>query len=227
MDPLDQRLTDAGNDWRAAQPEPPDLNRMIAALPRRRSGFFEGRLMFAFLAGLLLMAAIAVAGAGGILHQLTAPAPVPTADSSPTPGATESSPQPSPASPEPSPSISLGDRETATALVDEYEAALVAGHWATAFDLIAPQSPTCLAGYNTFASERSSFFRSVAGRYTVGAPVQVTDWAGYTPLVQGADRSRGWLIEVDYPALAGNNAGFEQFVVAPDTGGAWRIWPVR
>ena len=43
----------------------------------------------------------------------------------------------------------------------------------------------------------------------------------------GADRAKAWLIQVDYPALAGNNAGYEQFVVAPDSGGTWRIWPVR
>ena len=228
MDPLDQRLTDAGNAWREAQSEPPDLNQIIAALPRRRSGLFEGRFMYAFIAGLLLVAAIAVApGVGGFLHQVTTPVPVPTAAPSPTPTDSQASGQPSPATPEPSPTAALGERETATALVDEYEAALVAGRYATAFDLLAPASLTCKAGFAAFQSERTAFFRSVAGQYTVLAPVAVTDWADYAPLVEGADQSRALLIEVDYPALAGNNAGFEQFVVAPDSGGTWRIWPVR
>lgn len=226
MDPLDRRLTDAGTAWRQAQPEPPDLDRMIAALPDRRSGRFEGRLMYAFIAGLMLIAAIAIApGVGGFLHQVTTPVALPSATTSPTPGQSEASTRPSPMTPKASPSLS--DRDTATAIVDQYEAALVAGHWATAFDLLAPASPTCKAGYDAFASERAAFFRSVAGRYTVGAPSRVTDWAAYVPLVEGAQRSRAWLIEVDYPALAGNNAGFEQFVVAPDATGTWRIWPVR
>ena len=53
------------------------------------------------------------------------------------------------------------------------------------------------------------------------------DWTTYAPLTQGADLTQAYLIEVDYPALSGNNAGYEQFVVAPDTSGTLRIWPVR
>jgi hypothetical protein len=234
MDPLDRRLTDAGTAWRQAQPEPPDLNPMIAALPGRRSGFFEGRLMYAFIAGLLLVAAIAIApGVGGFLHPVTTPLPPPSAIASPTPGPTESSTQPSPSSsapsesPSASPSASLSDSDSATNLVRRYETALVAGNWAAAFDLLAPTSLTHQSGLAAFASERSAYFASVGGRYTLGAPARVTDWAGYGPTVTGADRSRAWLIEVDYPALAGNNAGFEQFVVGPDATGTWRIWPVR
>ena len=228
MDPLDQRLSDAGNAWREAQPEPPDLSRLVAALPHRRPGLFEGRLMYAFIAGLLLVAAIAVApGVGSFLHGVTTPVPVPSATASPTPRATESSAKPGAGSPEPSPSASLTDGETASALVDEYESALVAGNWAAAFDLLASTSLTHQAGLPAFSSERAAFFRSVAGRFTAGTPTRVTDWAAYGPLVSGADQSRAWLIEVDYPALAGNNAGFEEFVVAPDSGGTWRIWPVR
>src|SRR5215212_12194848 len=114
MDLLDQRLTDAGTAWRQTQPEPPDLDRMVVALRRQRSGLFTGRLMYAFVAGLLLVAAIAVApGVGSILHQLqpTTPPLVTT----PTPSATPStaSPEPSPASPNPSPSAAASDREVA------------------------------------------------------------------------------------------------------------------
>ena len=36
MDPFDQRLTDAGAAWRQSQPEPPDLNRIVARLEPRR-----------------------------------------------------------------------------------------------------------------------------------------------------------------------------------------------
>jgi hypothetical protein len=229
MDPLDQRLTDAGAAWRQTQPEPPDLDRMIVALPRRESGGFQGRLMYAFVAALLLAAAVAVApGVGSFLHRFqTTPPVVTTASPSATPSQTPASPAPTPASPAPSPSASSSDRETATDLVNRYETALVAGNWQTAFGLLAPSSLTHEAGLDAFASERAAFFVSVAGRYVVGDPASATDWANYGPVTAGADRSRAWFIEVEYPALSNNNAGYEQFVVAPDSGGAWRIWPVR
>ncbi|HET7473961.1 MAG TPA: hypothetical protein VFJ71_12605 [Candidatus Limnocylindrales bacterium] len=229
MDPLDQRLFDAGSAWRQSQPESPDLDRMVVALRRQRSGFIQRRLMYAFVAGLLLMAAIAVApGVGGFLHLNQAPVPVATASPSATPA--PSTPTPSPSTtpkPEPSAPAALTDAERATELVHKYEDGLVSGRWQAAFDLLAPTSLTHQAGFASFREERAAFFDSVNGRYTIGEPSRVTDWTDYAPLVEGADRSRAWLIQVDYPALAGNNAGFEQFVVAPDAGGTWRIWPVR
>jgi hypothetical protein len=229
MDPLDQRLTDAGRSWRQNQPEPPDLDRMLIALGRRRPGLFQGRLMYAFVAGLLLLAAVAVApGVGSFLHQTQSPTPIQASPSpSSLPAEPSSSPQPTPGSPQPSPSAVASDSETARDLVDRYEAALVAGNWQTAFNLLAPTSLTREAGLTSFSDERQAFFESVNGRYVIGSPAPATDWATYGPLVSGADRSRAWFFEVDYPALAGNNAGFEQFVVAPDAGGTWRIWPVR
>jgi hypothetical protein len=134
---------------------------------------------------------------------------------------------PAPVSQQPTPAVIPSARKQATDLVDRYEAALAAGKWQTAFDLLATASLTHEAGLATFASERAAFFDSVDGRYTIGNPARVSDWTTYEPLVAGAVRSRAWLIEVDYPALSNNNAGFEQFVVAPDSSGAWRIWPVR
>jgi hypothetical protein len=228
MDPLDQRLIDAGAAWRQTQPDSPDLDRMVAALQRRPTGLIQGRLMYAFVAGLLLMAAIAVApGVGGFLHLNQSPAPVASASPSATPAPSTASPSPSTSKPEPSAPPALSESERATQLVRKYEDALVTGKWRAAFDLLAPASLTYEAGFASFKDERSAFFASVDGRYVVGEPSRVTDWSAYDPLVSGADRAHGWLVEVDYPALAGNNAGFEQFVVAPDTTGTWRIWPVR
>ena len=184
--------------------------------------------MYAFVAGLLLVAAISVApGVGSILNQLQPSAPpVVTA---PTPSATPSAPSPEPtaASPKPSPSVAATDPEVATELVHKYEDALVNGKWQAAFDLLAATSRTHQGGVEAFASEREPYFASVDGRYTIGEPTRVTDWATYAQDVVGADRTRAWLVEVDYPALAGNNAGYEQFIVAPDSGGTWRIWQVR
>jgi len=229
MDPLDQRLTDAGRFWRQNQPEPPDLDRMLVALGRRRPGLFQGRLMYAFVAGLLLLAAVVAApGVGSFLHQTRVPAPTQTSPSrSSLPTEPSTSPEPTPGSTPPSPSAVAIDSEIATDLVHRYEAALVAGNWQTAFNLLAPTSLTREAGLTSFSDERHAFFESVNGRYVIGSPAPATDWATYGPLVSGADRSRAWFLEVDYPALANNNAGYEQFVVAPDAGGTWGIWPVR
>lgn len=226
MDPLDQRLTDAGSAWRQAQPEPPDLDRMIAAVRRRPAGHVTGRLMFAFVAGLLLLAAVAIApGVGSYFHQLDRTVPVTAPSASPTPAA--SSVSPSSPSAGPTPTAPVSDSAAATDIVNRYETALVAGHWQTAFDLLATTSLTHETGLKAFTSERAAYFHSVDGRYVVGGPTRVIDWATYAPIVTGADQSLAWLIEVDYPALSGNNAGFEQFVVAPDPTGTWRIWPVR
>src|SRR3954447_20390978 len=65
MDPLDQRLTDAGAAWRQSQPEPPDLDRLVGGLDRRRSRVFSPRLAFVVVTGLVLLGALAVAGVGG------------------------------------------------------------------------------------------------------------------------------------------------------------------
>ena len=226
MDPLDQRLTDAGAAWRQSQPEPPDLERLVAALDRRPSRAFSPRVGFLLAAGLVLLGALAVApGVGGVFDGFRSGPPV---AATPAPSSGPATPSPTPSA---TPSASIqpsSDAARATALVDQYEAALVAGDWQTAFDLLAPSSPTHGLGLAAYTDERSPFYESVAGRYTLGAPTRdVADWTTYAPLIEGADVSRAYLIEVDYPALSGNNAGYEQFVVAPDASGAWRIWPVR
>lgn len=225
MDPLDQRLTDAGTAWRGSQPEPPDLDRLVAGLDRRRPRAFSPRLGFLFAAGLVLLGAVAVAsGVGGIFQAPRNGLPVtPTSTPAPTTSQVPKTPAPTPeATSQPS------DGKQAAILLDSYEKALVAGKWQTAFDMLAPASLTREMGSAAYADERAPYYASVAGRYTIGAPTQqVPDWTTYSPLIEGADLSRASLIEVDYPELSNNNAGYEQFVVAPDASGTWWIWPVR
>ena len=229
MDRFDQRLTVAGAAWRQSQPEPPDLDRLVAGLEPRRAHGFSPRLAFVFVTGLLLLGAVAVApGIGGLLQGPSNGLPV-TATATPAPTATPvATPSQAPQTPAPTASVTPTDQAIASALLDRYEAALVAGDWQTAFDMLAPASPTRGMGVAAYGAERGPYFESVAGRYAIGAPTrQVPDWTTYAPLIDGADVARAYLIEVDYPALSGNNAGFEQFVVAPDPSGTWRIWPVR
>ena len=250
MDPLDQRLTDAGAAWRRSQPEPPDLHRLVVTLQPGRSRIFPPRLGLLFATGLLVLAAIAVApGVGGILDAFRNGAPV-AASATPEPNqgscpqdpacpsqatATPMASSPAPVTPAPvtpapvtASQTAPSDAARATALLDSYEAALVAGQWQAAFNMLAPLSPTRQMGSSEFATERAAFYRSVAGRYTIGAPAaQVPDWTFFAPLINGAGTAHAQLIEVDYPALSNNNAGYEQFVVAPDGSGTWWIWPVR
>ena len=224
MDPLDQQLTDAGEAWRRTQPESPDLDRLVARLEPARSRGWSSRLNVLVFAGLAVVVALAVAPTiGGLLQRGSTP-PVGV----PGPSASASQPLASPTPPAATPSavVPTDDATVATQLVDRYEAALVAGDWATAFDLLATTSPTHDTGLSAFAAERDPFYASVDGRYVMGEPASVSDLAAYAPLVNGADGSRAYLIEVDYPAIGGN-AGYEQFVVAPDPTGTWRIWPVR
>jgi hypothetical protein len=228
MDPLDQRLTDLGAAWRRSQPEPLDLDRFVARLDRRPSRAFPPRLMFVFVGALLLLSAVAVAPGVGSLFQGLRNGPPVTATASPPAVTASPSSSPSQVPVTPAPSTQPSDLERATTLIDDYEAALVASRWQAAFDLLAPTSPTHATGLSAYSAERAPFFQSVAGRYTIGQPTRdVPDWTTYAPLIEGADTSRAYLIEVDYPALSGNNAGFEQFVVGPDAAGTWRIWPVR
>lgn len=236
MDPLEQRLADAGTAWRQAQPEPPDLDRLVSGLGQRRSRIWSPRLAFVLVAGLILLGAVAAASVGGLFQPVpnglsvtptSTPAPTagPCGQDTPCPSQVPASPA---ATPQPSmASLQPSDSEQATALVERYEAALVARKWQTAFDMLAPSSPTREFGFAAYASERAAYYTSVAGRYTMGAPTQqVPDWTTYAPLIHGADLARAYLIEVDYPAIGGN-AGYEQFAVAPDASGTWGIWPVR
>jgi hypothetical protein len=238
MDPLDQRLTDAGAAWRESQPAPPDLDRLVRGLDRRRPRAFSPRLAFVFVAGLVLLSTLAVAGVGGGFNGFrngiavtattsSAPtnSPAPTSTSAPSTANVPTTPPPK--TPVPAETSQPNEGKQAAILLESYERALVAGEWQTAFDMLSPSSPTRKAGISGYAAERESYYKSVAGRYTVGAPTRPADWTTYAPLTEGADTSRAYLIEVDYPALSGNNAGYEQFVVAPDAAGKWWISPVR
>jgi hypothetical protein len=230
MDDLEQRLTHAGMAWRQSRPEPPDLDRLVASLDRSRRRPISPRFAPLVAAGLVVLGAIALGPAvGGMLENLRGGLPV-TA-TSPAPTAGRCAPGGRCESPEPTPQSSAaptGDPARATKLVDDYERALVAGQWQTAFEMLAPESLTRAMGGAAFATERAAYYANVAGRYSIVAPSEPSSfWTSQATLVSGADLSRATVLEVDYPALAGNNAGFQIFVVAPDSTGAWWIWPVR
>src|SRR5690349_18407279 len=139
MDPLDQQLTDAGRAWRDAQPGLPDLDRMVARLEPGRGAGRSSRFVVLAAAGIALAIGVAVApGIANLPSGGSGSGAVPSsgsASSSPSPvpsGTSEPSPAPSTAAPD--------DVDVARDLLDRYEAALVAGSFSTAFDLLAPTS---------------------------------------------------------------------------------------
>jgi hypothetical protein len=121
------------------------------------------------------------------------------------------------------------DLSAARTAIDQYTAALVRGDYATAWALLGPEDQAHVGTFAAWSAERRAFFQSVAGRYTIvvspSGVAPITDWlAG----AYGAsiDLAHAALIEVDYPALAGNNAGYELFIVNPTADGP-RIYSVR
>ena len=184
-------------------------------------------LRLAYLAALLaLLAAIAFASLSGGNH-----GPALIADATPSPSASASaSPTPS-ATPVPStsPTPAVTDADMAVAAVTTYEQALAALDFQTAWNLRATPSQ---AGQTleSFSTERSQFLASSKGTFELKAPdhksADIEPWLA-PGVTDGIDPARTYLIEVDFPALAGNNAGYEIFLVSPDTAGNWRLWEVR
>lgn len=132
--------------------------------------------------------------------------------------------------PSASPSPDAGAAE-ATALLAGYEQDLIAGRWAAAWALLSPASQQLRGDLAAYTSERSAYYASVKGRYELSAPSDdpavINNWASPSLSVAGADLGRSYVLTATYPALAGNNAGWEVFLVGPQTSGGWRIWELR
>ncbi len=127
--------------------------------------------------------------------------------------------------------VSGADAAAAAETVRQYTQALVDGDYPAAWALLAPQARAQSGSMAQFSDERAAFFVSVAGRFkVVVSPPDVaplTDWLSAT---DGAtiDLGRAVLVEVDYPALAGNNAGYELYIVNPAaTDAGWELFNVR
>lgn len=181
--------------------------------------------------------AVVILVLGAAMLLVSRPSPVglvgASPSASPSPSATaNASATPSP-SPTPPPLVigraQPGDAALAASLVKRYEDALIQARWRTASDLIAPDQ-RALGSYSAFVSERSAYFKSVKGRYTTTPThdaATIIRWVvpGNYPAAPiwpaTPDYNRAFLIEVDYPALAGNNAGWEMLLAAPDASGHW------
>jgi hypothetical protein len=154
--------------------------------------------------------------------------PSATPSPSPSPSAAITA-SPAPTSTPPAGTPSPADASAARDALDRYTAALVRGDYATAWAMLAPEVQAHRGSLAAFTAERSAFFRSVAGRYTIvvwpADVAPITDWLSAT---DGAtiDLHHAVLVEVDYPALAGNNAGYDLYIVNPSATGL-HIFDVR
>jgi hypothetical protein len=148
---------------------------------------------------------------------------------SPSPEASLTSPAAPPPS-EPDQTPSPPEIAAAEAAVDAYTRLPINGDWAAAWSALAAGSRTQWASFADFRSERAAYFKSVAGQYTVtlpptGSDQPIDEWAR---AMGGAtiDPGHAVLVEVDYPKLALNNAGYSLYLVQPGASGL-EVFDVR
>jgi hypothetical protein len=110
-----------------------------------------------------------------------------------------------------------------------YEDSLIAGNYAQAWSMLAPDG----VGGGTLATytvERKAYLASAGEAYPVEAnpkdALSLPDWLSGTPFAASVDKAHAVLIRVWWTALAGNNAGWEMWVVNPISGG-WALYEVR
>jgi hypothetical protein len=128
---------------------------------------------------------------------------------------------------------SPADALAAGKAVEQYTAALVRSDYATAYAMLAPESQTQWQSLSDYIYERSAYFKTVAGQYTVQA--WPTDVGPITSWLTDSNRAfidlhHAVLVKVSYPALAMKggvgNAGVEIFIVSPGASGL-EIFDVR
>jgi hypothetical protein len=93
----------------------------------------------------------------------------------------------------------------------------------------APEPRAHFGSLASFTYDQRAFFQSVAGRFTVTPqPSDVGLTTAWLPTAYGAsiDLAHAVLVEVSYPATAGNNAGYTLFIVNPTATGL-RLYDVR
>ena len=192
------------------------------------------RLMLLVTVGWLAVACASSPSSAGPASRAAALSTISPSQVAPATASPNSTPEPTSPPPSAVPSAAgsplPGDAGVAAALVDRYESALVNAAWPTAWSLLGPEAQAERGSLGAFESERAAFFASVRGRYVVGeARHDLGELTGWLPAgaPASANLGRSFLVQVDFPALSGNNAGWELFMAAPDVAGEWRLWQLR
>ena len=120
------------------------------------------------------------------------------------------------------------DASVALDTIRRYLSALHRDDFRTAWAMLAAPSQALFSSIAQFGDDRRAFQQSWDDRFVLGDPthekVVLETWI---PRDFTGDRGRTFVIRVDYPALATNNAGWEIYAVAPDETGRWFVWIAR
>jgi hypothetical protein len=193
---------------------------------------------------LLILVAVLSAGCGSATASPTiAPTGTPAAGSAPVASPTVAptvtlapTPTPSPtAAPTPTPLPTPWPTGVvgALAFVHAYEDALIAGRYAEAWAMLGPEWQAAWSSESAYETDRATWIKSAGPKYTATANpknmMSLADWVSSMQWPAGKpsiDMVKAVLVEVDWAKLAGDNAGFEMWVVNPVPKG-WELFEVR
>ena len=190
------------------------------------------RLAMAAIVAALLAAACTAAAATPTPGPSATPVPTTVSTLTPTPLPTSTStPTPTPiatpiATPTPYPTGAPG----ALAFVHEYEDALLTGDYARAWSMIGATGKLRVGSLDGFELERQTFLKTAGKAYTTVAnppgTMSLAEWLNGTPFAASIDTAHAVLVQVNWTALAKNNAGWEMWVANPIKGG-WELYQLR
>jgi hypothetical protein len=192
------------------------------------------RLLITAIAVAMLAAGCSMAAASPSPESTATPAPavVPTPTPTPTPEPTPiptPTPVPTPApvaTPTPFPTGAPG----ALAFVHVYEDALIAGDYAKAWSMIGANGKLGWGSIDGYELERQPYMKSAGKAYTAAAnpsgTMSLAQWLNGTPFAASIDTAHAVLVQVNWTALAKNNAGWEMWVANPIKSG-WELYQVR
>jgi hypothetical protein len=147
-----------------------------------------------------------------------------TANPSPSPAV--ASPVPTPTAPSP---IASPDVGAAVELVDRYLKALYAGDYETAWAMLGHGSQEGYGSLAAFRLNMGGYLQGAGSQYRlIPSPKDVAPLETWLPAAREPrlDPAQVVLVEVDYLALSGNNAGWQLYLVGP-LDNRLQLWDVR
>jgi hypothetical protein len=121
------------------------------------------------------------------------------------------------------------DAELADQTLSAYMGEVVGRDFDAAWARLAPGAQRAFGSREQFTSEKLAYLQSAGSAFVMPPPTH--DVALLRQFTDGLDDAppldRAYIVQVDFPGLAGNNAGYWILVTAPDATGEWRVWQVR
>ncbi|MGH2464073.1 MAG: hypothetical protein ACRDGI_01285 [Candidatus Limnocylindrales bacterium] len=212
--------------------------RRPASAPRRqisRSGLSAGTLV-AVVVAIVVIIALSSRGSSQPPQPTLPAVGEPTATASVVPSAvpltplaseplTSTAPESTPVAGTPT----AADLAAARTAINTYIADLVHGDYAAAWAMLGPEDPLRTMTLAEYSSVEKENFKDLKGEYTITvSPPGIAPMSAWTSGLGAApiDPVHAVLVEVDYTVLAGNNAGWDLFIVNPTPTGL-KIYGVR